>query len=65
MTHKYSLGQIVHFEGMVTRGAARGEYTIVSLVPIEIDNKLIYRIKSPLEAFERTADEDELTIVPE
>jgi hypothetical protein len=62
MTHKYSVGQLVHFEGMFTRGAARGEYAIISLVPIERDNKLIYRIKSPLEEFERTAEEHELTI---
>ena len=47
---------------MFTRGAARGEYGIIGLVPIERDNKLIYRIKSPLEAFERTAEEHELTI---
>jgi len=63
MTHKYSVGQLVHFEGMFTRGAARGEYVIVRLAPIEGDNKLIYRIKSPLDDFERTAEEHELTIL--
>jgi hypothetical protein len=50
---------------MVTRGAASGEYTIVSLVPIERDNRLTYRIKSPLEKFERIVEEHELLIVPD
>jgi len=64
LPHRYSVGQLVHYEGMAMRGAARGEYTIVCLEPIERDNRLIYRIKSPLEAFERTAEEYELSIVP-
>ena len=65
MAHKYSVGQLVNFEGMVTRGAASGDYTIVSLVPIERDNRLTYRIKSPLEPFERIVEEHELSIVPD
>jgi hypothetical protein len=43
------------------KDAARGQYKIVRLVPIEKDNKLIYRIKSPVEAFERTAEEHQLS----
>ena len=65
MTHKYSVGQLVNFEGMVTRGAASGEYTIVGLVPIERDNRLTYRIKSPLEKFERIVEEYEVSVVPD
>jgi len=58
--HKYSVGQIVYFEGAFRHNAVRGQYTIVRLVPIEQDNRLNYRIKSPAEAFERTAEEGEL-----
>jgi hypothetical protein len=60
MAHKYSVGQSVYFDGKFTHKAASGQYEIVRLVPIEKDNKLIYRIKSPAEAFERTAEEHEL-----
>jgi hypothetical protein len=60
MIHRYSVGQLVYFEGTFGHNAARGQYKIVSLVPIETDNRLIYRIKNPVEAFERTADEHQL-----
>ena len=63
MTHKYSVGQLVYFEGVFGRGAANGQYEIVRLVPIEKDNKLMYRIKSPAEAFERIAEEDQLKVM--
>ena len=61
MMHKYSIGQLVYFEGAFQFNAARGQYKIVRLVPIEQDNRVIYRIKSPTEAFERTAEEHQLT----
>jgi hypothetical protein len=60
MIHKYSVGQLVYFEGTFGHDAARGQYKIVRLVPVEKDNKLIYRIKNPAEAFERTAEEHQL-----
>jgi len=60
MMHKYSVGQLVYFEGTFAHNAARGQYKIIRLVPVEKDNKLIYRIKSPVEAFERTAEEHQL-----
>ena len=60
MIYKYSVGQLVYFEGPFGHDAAPGQYEIVRLVPIEKDNKLIYRIKSPVEAFERTAEEHQL-----
>jgi len=58
--HKYSIGQLVYFEGAMQYDAARGQYKIVRLVPIENDNKVVYRIKNPVEAFERTAEEHQL-----
>jgi hypothetical protein len=61
MTHKYATGQLVFFEGAAQYNAARGQYKIVSLVPIEKDNRVVYRIKNPAEAFERTAEEHQLT----
>jgi len=60
MIHKYSVGQLVYFEGTFGHNAARGQYKIVRLVPVERDNRLIYRIKSPVEAFERTVEEHQL-----
>lgn len=62
--HKYSPGQLVYFEGPLQYDAARGQYKIVRLVPIEKDNKVIYRIKNATEAFERTAKECQLTLAP-
>ena len=62
--HKYSIGQLVYFEGPFQFDAARGQYTIVKLVPIEKDNKVVYRIKNATEAFERTAEEYQLTLAP-
>jgi hypothetical protein len=60
MIHKYAVGLLVYFEGTFGHNAARGQYKIVRLVPVERDNKLIYRIKNPAEAFERTAEEHQL-----
>jgi hypothetical protein len=62
--HKYSIGQLVYFEGAFQYNAVRGQYKIISLVPIEKDNKVVYRIKKPAEAFERTAEEYQLTLAP-
>ena len=58
--HRYSIGQLVFFEGAAQYNAARGQYKIVRLVPIERDNKVVYRIKNAAEAFERTAEEHQL-----
>ena len=62
MMHKYSIGQLVYFEEMFPRQSARGQYKIVRIVPIEKDNKVVYRIKSAAEAFERIAEEHQLTL---
>ena len=39
--HKYSIGQLVYFEGPFQYDAARGQYKIVKVVPIEKDNNLL------------------------
>jgi hypothetical protein len=62
MMHRYSIGQLVYFEGPFKYNAAHGQYKVVRLVPIEKDNRVIYRIKNPAEAFERTAEEYQLTL---
>ena len=64
MMHKFSIGQLVYFEGPFQYDAARGIYKIIRLVPIEKDNKVVYRIKNPAEPFERTAEEYQLTLAP-
>ena len=53
-------GQLVYFEGAMQYDAARGQYKIVRLVPIERDNRVVYRIKNAAEVFERTAEEYQL-----
>lgn len=62
MVHKYSVGQLVYFEGKFGQASA-GHYEIVRVLPVERDNRLNYRIKSTAEAFERTVEEHELKIV--
>jgi len=59
MAHKYSVGQMVYFDSRAGH-TARGQYKITRLVPVERDNQLVYRIKSPAETFERTAEEHQL-----
>jgi hypothetical protein len=61
MSHKYSAGQSVYFEPQFGNNAARGVYKIVCRLPIERDERLSYRIKSPAESFERIAEEHQLT----
>lgn len=60
--HKYAIGQLVYFDGALQYGAARGQYKIVRLVPIERDSRVIYRIKQSGEPFERTAEEHQLSL---
>jgi hypothetical protein len=60
MTHKYSVGQMVYYDSTFGHAVARGEYKIIRIVPVERDNRLVYRIKSPAETFERTAEEYQL-----
>lgn len=61
MTHKFTIGAQVYFAPGFTGVAARGLYKVVRQLPVENDNRLIYRIKSAAETFERTAEEHQLS----
>ena len=61
--HRFEVGQRVLFEGPFGDPGASGSYEITRRVPIENDNKIVYRIKSPIEAFERVAEEYQLKAV--
>jgi hypothetical protein len=61
MTHKFSIGAVVHFEGSAYADAARGIYKVTRQLPVERDNRVVYRIKSASESFERTAEEHQLS----
>ena len=60
MSHKFAVGATVHYEGGALAAAARGVYKVTRLLPVEQDNKILYRIKSQAETFERTAEEHQL-----
>lgn len=59
--HKFKAGMSVHFESGGLTPAARGVYKIVKPLPVERDNRVLYRIKSAAESFERTAEEHQLS----
>ena len=61
MTHKFAVGATVHYEGGTLAGGARGVYKVTRQLPVERDNRLVYRIKSASETFERTAEEHQLS----
>jgi hypothetical protein len=61
MTHKFAVGAMVHFEGGTAAAAARGVYKVTRQLPVERDNRVVYRIKSAAESFERTAEEHQLS----
>lgn len=61
MTHKFRDGQSVYLATRTAANASRGTYRIVRALPVERDDRRRYRIKSPAEAFERIADEHELS----
>ncbi len=61
MTHKFAIGATVHYEGGTLAGGARGVYKVTRQLPVERDNRLVYRIKSASESFERTAEEHQLS----
>jgi hypothetical protein len=60
MPHKFSIGTAVYYDGGFRTDAARGVYKIMKQLPVERDNEIAYRIKSPAETFERTAGEGQL-----
>jgi len=61
MAHKFKVGTTVYFDGGMQTAGARGTYRIVRQLPVEHDNRLLYRIKSAAEIFERTAEEIQLS----
>jgi hypothetical protein len=63
MSHKYAVGQDVHYSPSIKHSAARGIYKVTARLPVESGDRPIYRIKSAAESFERTADESELSAV--
>lgn len=60
--HKFPVGTDVHYEGGTQTRGVRGKYKIMRQLPIERDNRLLYRIKSVAETFERTAEEHQLIV---
>jgi hypothetical protein len=51
----------VHYEGGMLAAGARGVYRVMRQLPVERDNKIVYRIKTTSECFERTAEEHQLS----
>jgi hypothetical protein len=60
MPHKFAIGTAVYYDSGFLSDAARGVYKITKQLPVERDNRIAYRIKSPAETFERTAEETQL-----
>ena len=61
-THKYKVGQSVHYTSNVLRRfGATGIFCVVRLLPTEGD-ELQYRIKSTTEPYERVAKESQLDL---
>jgi hypothetical protein len=65
MPHKFAVGTAVYYESGFLSDAARGVYKITKQLPVERDDRIAYRIKSPAETFERTADESQLRRSPD
>jgi len=61
MPHRFHVGTSVHYEGGSLSPGARSTYKIVRQLPVENDNRLMYRIKSAAESFERIAEEQQLS----
>jgi len=61
MAHRFSVGVDVRYDGGTLTPGVRGSYKVVRQLPVEMDNRLLYRIKSAAETFERTAEESQLS----
>jgi len=61
MPYKFHIGASVYYEGGRLTPGARGTYKVVWQLPVERDGRLMYRIKSEVENFERVAEEQQLT----
>jgi hypothetical protein len=60
-THRFAVGANVDYAAGSYAPSAQGTYKVTRQLPVENDNKILYRIKSATETFERTAEEDQLT----
>jgi hypothetical protein len=60
MTHKFPVGAEVRYDGGTSAPGVRSIYKVVRQLPVEMNNRLLYRIKSAAETFERTAEEFQL-----
>jgi hypothetical protein len=57
---QFSVGEVVTWNpGLLLRSEAHGDYRIIAVMP-DRDGDHIYRIKSPLEEYERVVKEDVL-----
>jgi len=61
MPHKFAIGTSVYYNGGTLAPGVRGTYKVVRQLPVEMDNRLLYRIKSAAENFERSAEEHQLS----
>ena len=62
MTQKFIVGQQVYFTPGLSRMSSRGTYKILSVLPVENDDRRRYRIKSVSEPHERIAEESQLAL---
>lgn len=64
MSHKFSVGQKVDLVHRMLQSAPRGQYEVRKLMPDSDRDSSdpIYRIKSGDEAYERVAQESDLTV---
>ena len=60
MPHKFAIGTAVYYDSGFLSDASRGVYKITKHLPVERDDRISYRIKSPAETFERTAEQSQL-----
>ena len=60
MTHRFNVGQQVHFAAVFS-GVGTGVYKVVRQLPVENDRQVRYRIKGVGDAFERIAEEGQLS----
>ncbi len=59
--HRFAVGADVTYEGGAFAPGTRGKYKVTRQLPVERDNRIVYRIKCVTETFERTADEYQLS----
>ena len=61
MSPPFRVGEPVHSASGSVASGARGIYKVTRQLPVERDSRIVYRIKSVAESFERTAEEHQLS----